>query len=87
MAEIHGGPLPHIPDDVTIGQFLLESQHPTRAPWTDAQRAWLWITGSHALVTVTGSFVGAEEHVCMELGTYLHVELVLFKIVVRCLSS
>lgn len=54
MAEIHGGPLPHIPDDVTIGQFLLESQHPTRAPWTDAKRAWL-------IEEATGREIGSDE--------------------------
>jgi len=32
MAEFHGpgGPLPHVPDDVTLAQFMLDSDHPSR---------------------------------------------------------
>lgn len=32
MTEFHGpnGPLPHVPDDVTLVQFMLDSDHPSR---------------------------------------------------------
>ncbi|KAI0634245.1 acetyl-CoA synthetase-like protein [Trametes polyzona] len=42
MVEIHadGGTLAHIPDNVTIPQFILDSQHPLR-PAADPQRPWL----------------------------------------------
>ncbi|KAI0634258.1 hypothetical protein C8Q77DRAFT_1110746 [Trametes polyzona] len=42
MVEINadGGTLAHIPDDLTIPQFILDSQHPLR-PAADPQRPWL----------------------------------------------
>ncbi len=42
MAEIvaDGGPLPHIPDDVTIPQFVLDRHHPARPILKKAQ-PWL----------------------------------------------
>ncbi|KAH9854592.1 acetyl-CoA synthetase-like protein [Lenzites betulinus] len=41
MAEIHGvgGPLPYIPDDLTIAQYLLDTHHPLR-PAVDPQQPW-----------------------------------------------
>ena len=32
VTEFHGpsGPLPHVPDDVTLVQFMLDSDHPSR---------------------------------------------------------
>ncbi|KAI0752713.1 acetyl-CoA synthetase-like protein [Daedaleopsis nitida] len=43
MSEIHadGGPLPPIPDDLTIAQFVLDGQHPVRPAWNSALRPWL----------------------------------------------
>lgn len=41
MAEIHGnGELPHIPDDLTIVQFMLDTDHPSR-PAPRNHSAWL----------------------------------------------
>ena len=42
MSEIHadGGPLPHIPDDLTIPQFILDTHHPAR-PTVTTPQAWL----------------------------------------------
>ena len=42
MAEIHadGGPIPHIPDDLTIPQFILDTHHPAR-PTVTTPQAWL----------------------------------------------
>ncbi|PCH35738.1 phenylacetyl-CoA ligase [Wolfiporia cocos MD-104 SS10] len=56
MAEIQGpgGPLPFIPDDVTVPQFLLDSQHPSRPVVTNAGNVWL-------IEDSTGRKVGYEE--------------------------
>ena len=42
MAEIvaDGGPIPHIPDDVTIPQFILDLHHPAR-PILKTPQPWL----------------------------------------------
>ncbi|KAI0672316.1 amp dependent CoA ligase [Trametes maxima] len=55
MAEIHadGGPLPIIPDDLTIPQFLLDSHHPARPVLRTAQ-PWL-------VEELTGREVGSDE--------------------------
>ncbi|KAL1948462.1 hypothetical protein VTO73DRAFT_12537 [Trametes versicolor] len=41
MAEIHGSdaPLAHIPDDLTISQFILDTQHPLR-PVPNPEQPW-----------------------------------------------
>ena len=41
MAETYGGDVVHIPDDLTIGQFILHHRHSTRPSWADAPRPWL----------------------------------------------
>ncbi|KZT72452.1 acetyl-CoA synthetase-like protein [Daedalea quercina L-15889] len=55
MRLLHGpgGPLPAIPDDLTIPQFMLDTGHPSR-PKTDRNRAWMIEEG-------TGREVGEEE--------------------------
>ncbi|CDO75537.1 hypothetical protein BN946_scf184776.g3 [Trametes cinnabarina] len=55
MAEIHadGGPLPHIPDDLTIPQFLLDSHHPSR-PVLKKTQPWL-------IEELTGREIGSDE--------------------------
>ncbi|KAI0634243.1 amp dependent CoA ligase [Trametes polyzona] len=55
MAEIHadGGPLPPIPDDLTIPQFLLDSHHPAR-PVLKKPQPWL-------IDEITGREVGSDE--------------------------
>ncbi|EIW53371.1 amp dependent CoA ligase [Trametes versicolor FP-101664 SS1] len=55
MAEIHadGGPLPPIPDDLTIPQFLLDSHHPAR-PVLKKPQPWL-------IEEATGREVGSDE--------------------------
>ncbi|KAH9903423.1 amp dependent CoA ligase [Cubamyces lactineus] len=55
MAEIHadGGPLPPIPDDLTIPQFLLDAHHPARPVLKKAQP---WI-----IEELTGREVGSDE--------------------------
>ena len=55
MSEIHadGGPLPFIPDDVTIAQFILNEQHPTR-PVQTGTRPWL-------IEEVTGRKISSDE--------------------------
>ncbi|KAI0356905.1 amp dependent CoA ligase [Trametes cingulata] len=55
MAEIHadGGPLPPIPDDLTIPQFLLDSHHPSR-PVLRKTQPWL-------IDETTGREVGSDE--------------------------
>lgn len=42
MTEIHadGGPIPHIPDDLTIPQFILDVHHPAR-PTIRKPQPWL----------------------------------------------
>ena len=42
MAEIHadGGPIPHIPDDLTIPQFILNTHHVAR-PALNKIQPWL----------------------------------------------
>ena len=41
MAEAYGGDIPDVPDDVTIGQFVLDLPHPTRPAWCYDSRPWL----------------------------------------------
>ncbi|KAI0325523.1 amp dependent CoA ligase [Cubamyces sp. BRFM 1775] len=55
MAEIHadGGPLPPIPDDLTIPQFLLDSHHPAR-PVLKKPQPWI-------IEELTGREVGSDE--------------------------
>ncbi|KAI0827404.1 amp dependent CoA ligase [Trametes gibbosa] len=55
MAEIHadGGPLPLIPDDLTIPQFMLDSHHPAR-PVLKKPQAWL-------IEEATGREIGSDE--------------------------
>ncbi|KAH9833509.1 amp dependent CoA ligase [Rhodofomes roseus] len=55
MRVIHGpgGPLPAIPDDLTIPQFMLDIEHPSR-PKTDKNRPWM-------IEEATGREVGEEE--------------------------
>ncbi|KAI8989132.1 amp dependent CoA ligase [Trametes punicea] len=55
MAEIHadGGPLPIIPDDLTIPQFLLDSDHPAR-PVVKKSQPWL-------IEELTGREIGSDE--------------------------
>ncbi|KAI8989129.1 hypothetical protein BD414DRAFT_326725 [Trametes punicea] len=55
MAEIHGdgGPLPPIPDDLTVAQFILDTQHPLR-PVPNRLRPWL-------IEEMTGREIGPEE--------------------------
>lgn len=58
MAEIHAlrGPLPHVPDDLTIVQFMLDHQHPTK-PAVKQSSPWL-------IEDATGRKIGIDE-VCM----------------------
>ncbi|KAI0657465.1 amp dependent CoA ligase [Cubamyces menziesii] len=55
MAEIHadGGPLPPIPDDLTIPQFLLDSHHPAR-PVLRKPQPWI-------VEELSGREVGSDE--------------------------
>ncbi|KAJ3009358.1 hypothetical protein NUW54_g2807 [Trametes sanguinea] len=55
MTELHGdgGPLPHIPDDLTIPQFLLDSHHPSR-PVLRTPQPWL-------IEELTGREIGSDE--------------------------
>ncbi|OBZ76144.1 4-coumarate--CoA ligase-like 7 [Grifola frondosa] len=55
MAEIHGdgGPLPFIPDDLTVPQFILDSHHPSR-PVVKEPHAWL-------IEDHTGRRIGSDE--------------------------
>ena len=41
MAEAYGGDIPYVPDDVTIGQFVLDLPHQTRPAWCYDSRPWL----------------------------------------------
>ncbi|OJT02330.1 4-coumarate--CoA ligase-like 7 [Trametes pubescens] len=63
MAEIHadGGPLPPIPDDLTIPQFLLDSHHPAR-PVLKKPQPWL-------IEEATGREVGSDEVRTERCGT------------------
>ena len=56
MTEIHGdgGPVAHIPDDLTIAQFVLDAEHPSRAPWSHTTRPWL-------IEEATGREIGSDE--------------------------
>ena len=47
-------PVPPIPDDLTIAQFVLDATHPTRAPWSHAMRPWL-------IEEATGRQIGSDE--------------------------
>ena len=53
MTEIHGpgGPLPAIPDDLTLVQFMLDYQHPSR-PHIAQPGAWLIEDATGRRVTV-----------------------------------
>ncbi|KAH9903440.1 amp dependent CoA ligase [Cubamyces lactineus] len=55
MAEVHadGGPLPPIPDDLTIPQFLFDSHHPSR-PVLRQPQPWL-------IEELTGREIGSDE--------------------------
>ncbi len=55
MTEIHadGGPIPHIPDDLTIPQFILDVHHPAR-PTLRKIQPWL-------IEELTGREVGSDE--------------------------
>ena len=55
MAEIHadGGPIPHIPDDLTIPQFILDTHHVARPALTKIQ-PWL-------IEELTGREIGSDE--------------------------
>ncbi|RDX52610.1 amp dependent CoA ligase [Lentinus brumalis] len=55
MAEVHadGGPIPHIPDDLTIPQFILDVHHPAR-PTLRKIQPWL-------IEELTGREVGSDE--------------------------
>ncbi|KAI0937764.1 hypothetical protein AcW1_003837 [Taiwanofungus camphoratus] len=55
MAEIHAlrGPLPHVPDDLTIVQFMLDHQHPTK-PAVKQSSPWL-------IEDATGRKIGIDE--------------------------
>ena len=55
MRLIHGpgGPLPHIPDDLTVPQFMLDVQHSIR-PKPEKSRPWM-------IEEATGREVGEEE--------------------------
>ncbi|EMD36989.1 hypothetical protein CERSUDRAFT_114889 [Gelatoporia subvermispora B] len=48
-----GGPLPYIPDDLSVVQFILDSHHPTR-PVVD--RPWPWM-----IEDATGRQIGGDE--------------------------
>lgn len=55
MAQIYGGNIrPDAPDDVTIGQFILDTPHPTRPPWSHVIRPWL-------VDEETGRQIGSDE--------------------------
>ena len=53
MTNFHGGPLLPVQDDLTIEQFILDGQHPTRPRWYE-QRPVL-------IEEDTGREVGANE--------------------------
>lgn len=55
MRLIHGpgGPLPHIPDDLTVPQFMLDVSHSIR-PKVEKSRPWM-------IEEATGREVGEEE--------------------------
>ncbi|KAI0772849.1 acetyl-CoA synthetase-like protein [Trametes elegans] len=55
MSEIHadGGPLPPIPDDLTLPQFILDAPHPLR-PVPTRPRTWL-------IEETTGREIGSDE--------------------------
>ena len=55
MAEIHadGGPIPHIPDDLTIPQLILDTHHVARPALTKIQ-PWL-------IEELTGREIGSDE--------------------------
>ena len=55
MRLIHGpgGPLPHIPDDLTVPQFMLDVSHSIR-PKTEKSRPWM-------IEEATGREVGEDE--------------------------
>ncbi|KAI0698949.1 acetyl-CoA synthetase-like protein [Cerioporus squamosus] len=55
MTEIHsaGGPMPPVQDDLTIEQFILDGQHPTRPRWFE-QRPVL-------IEEATGRAIGSDE--------------------------
>ena len=55
MTEIHadGGPIPHIPDDLTIPQFILDVHHPAR-PTIRKPQPWL-------IEELTGREVSSDE--------------------------
>ncbi len=55
VGEIHGagGPMPPVQDDLTIEQFILDGQHPTRPQWY-GQRPVL-------IEEATGREIGSDE--------------------------
>ncbi|RPD61667.1 acetyl-CoA synthetase-like protein [Lentinus tigrinus ALCF2SS1-7] len=55
MTEIHsdGGPLPHVPDDFTIEQFILDGQHPVKPQWYDLRPVMI--------EEATGRAIGSDE--------------------------
>ena len=55
MSEIHadGGPLPHVPDDWTIEQFILDGQHPVKPQWYDLRPV--------LIDEITGREMGSDE--------------------------
>ena len=73
MSEIHadGGPLPFIPDDLTIAQFILNEQHPMR-PIQTGTRAWL-------IEEATGRQIGSDE-----VGFDCHIKLLLTAVTDTC---
>lgn len=55
MSEIYadGGPLPHVPDDWTIEQFVLDGQHPVKPQWYDLRPV--------LIDEITGREMGSDE--------------------------
>ncbi|KAH9927962.1 acetyl-CoA synthetase-like protein [Epithele typhae] len=56
MSEIHGdgGPLPPIPDDLLISQFILDRHHPSAPMWAHKMRPWL-------IEEASGRQIGSDE--------------------------
>ncbi len=69
MADVHadGGPLLHVPDDLTIEQFILYGQHPVKPRWYD-QRPVL-------IDEETGREVGSDEVGATILRVYFTVQV------------
>ena len=59
-----GGPLPNIPDNLTLAQFILDSAHPYR-PLRPVGSPWL-------IEDATGRKIGLEEVSMASLWTFLY---------------